>query len=213
MNIELETIVALTTILSLIVLVYKGTVRKDIGILGPILPRVYLLGVIILNGTFGNLDSTFFHVGIVLVLVLDFISSLFIIRGRRFLYETFNAELIETLQDLKVKYDFIVDNVPVGVYVTNITGRFEWVNDMICTITEYSREELLDMSVFDIISIDKHEQMRTNLIERISGKKPNADYNLEIIAKSGKTKRVRIFARRSQNGHNTITGSVYPLGG
>lgn len=49
-----------------------------------------------------------------------------------------------------------VDNAPDGVFVADETGRFLEVNKAACRITGYSRNELLKMSILDILSEESH---------------------------------------------------------
>ncbi|MEI7983008.1 MAG: PAS domain S-box protein, partial [Bacteroidota bacterium] len=49
------------------------------------------------------------------------------------------------------KYRSYLDNAPDGVFITNEAGRYIEVNDAACRITGYSKEELLKMSITDIL--------------------------------------------------------------
>ncbi len=61
------------------------------------------------------------------------------------------------LKKSEKKYRSYVDNAPDGVFVADETGRFLDVNKAACRITGYSRNELLKMSILDILS--KESQM------------------------------------------------------
>ncbi|MBN1994769.1 MAG: PAS domain S-box protein [Anaerolineae bacterium] len=57
---------------------------------------------------------------------------------------------LEQIQDASFKAQFSIDHAPEGVSWVQADGSFAYVNDTMCNIMGYSREELLAMSVFDI---------------------------------------------------------------
>ena len=73
----------------------------------------------------------------------------------RELREAYNRrELIALNTALAVseeKYRSYIDNAPDGVFIVDETGRYIEVNDAACRITGYTKEELLQMSIADII--------------------------------------------------------------
>jgi len=211
MSETLRLLLSLITTLSIIVLVYKGIARKDVGIIGPIAPRVFLVGTILYDTILGDTDQTYFHVAIFLVIFFDLVSSLFITRSKRFFYEMYNSELISLLQNLKLKYDFIVTHAPIGIYVINRTGRFEFVNKEFCRITEYTEEELLKMSAFDLSPRNMYGRLEAQILERIEDIVPSKKYITILKTKTGKDRKVEVNAKHTINGHDTITGSVYQM--
>jgi PAS domain S-box-containing protein len=61
-------------------------------------------------------------------------------------------KLAETiLKESEKKYRSYIDNAPDGVFVTDETGKYLDVNLAACRITGYSTEELLTMSISDIL--------------------------------------------------------------
>jgi PAS domain S-box-containing protein len=63
--------------------------------------------------------------------------------------ETVVAQL-EQIRDAAFKAQFSIDHAPEGASWVRADGSFAYVNDTMCNIMGYSREELLTMSVFDI---------------------------------------------------------------
>ena len=51
----------------------------------------------------------------------------------------------EALQESEEKYRALTENVPNGIFISDIE-RLVYVNQRLCEITGFSREELLDMS-------------------------------------------------------------------
>ena len=56
-----------------------------------------------------------------------------------------------TLKKSEEKYRSYIDNAPDGVFVADETGRYIEVNEAACRITGYSRDELLKISISDIL--------------------------------------------------------------
>jgi PAS domain S-box-containing protein len=61
------------------------------------------------------------------------------------------------LKKSEEKYRSYIDNAPDGVFVTDETGRYIEVNDAACRMTGYSAEELLELSISDILSEESLE--------------------------------------------------------
>jgi PAS domain S-box-containing protein len=62
------------------------------------------------------------------------------------------------LNKSKERYKNYVDNAPDGVFVTDETGRFVEVNKAACKMTGYPKDELLSMSISDILPIESIEE-------------------------------------------------------
>jgi len=56
------------------------------------------------------------------------------------------------LQESEEKYRNYIDHAPEGVFVADETGKFLEVNEAICSTTKYSEDELLDMSISDLLT-------------------------------------------------------------
>jgi PAS domain S-box-containing protein len=60
------------------------------------------------------------------------------------------------LKSSEEKYRSYIDNAVDGVFVTDETGRYIQVNKAECRITGYSEDELLKMSVYDVLSDESY---------------------------------------------------------
>lgn len=56
------------------------------------------------------------------------------------------------------KYRGYIENAPDGVFIADETGKYVEVNDSACRITGYSKGELLNMSIWDLIPTELLEQ-------------------------------------------------------
>lgn len=85
---------------------------------------------------------------------LDLFNQRQIILGEAILLEKNAKELIwvnAALKKSEEKYRSYIENAPDGVFVTDEYGRYLEVNDAACKITGYFKEELLKMSVADLL--------------------------------------------------------------
>ncbi len=65
------------------------------------------------------------------------------------------------LQEREKEYRSYIDNAPDGVFVVDESGRYLEVNEAACRITEFSKEELLSMSIVDILPEESIELGRS----------------------------------------------------
>jgi two-component system sensor histidine kinase UhpB len=65
-----------------------------------------------------------------------------------------------SLRKSEEKYRNYIDYAPDGVFVTDEIGHFLEVNDAVCRITGYSKNELLRMSVLDILGEESQDEMK-----------------------------------------------------
>jgi PAS domain S-box-containing protein len=195
-------------------LAIKAGYRKDLGMTGALLPRMYLIGSLLLYFfTDIKLSIEYFYIGVFLVFIGDFISNLFILVSKRFHVEIYTVHLLEILKNLQLKYDFIVEHIPVGIYILNQSGHIEFVNNAFCALTEYEREELIGHTILKIIPHENREFIVQQIKNRIETNETTADYITEIITKSGKNISIHVSAKRTENGHPTITGCFIPVRG
>ncbi len=62
-----------------------------------------------------------------------------------------------SLKQSEEKYRSYIDNAPDGVFISDETGKYYEVNAAACTISGYSKEELLHMSIHDLLPEDSRE--------------------------------------------------------
>ncbi|MBN1606773.1 MAG: PAS domain S-box protein [Polyangiaceae bacterium] len=61
----------------------------------------------------------------------------------------------EALRASEEKYRAYVENAPEGIFVIDEAGRYRDVNQAACRLTGYSRDELLGMSIWDVVPADR----------------------------------------------------------
>lgn len=65
------------------------------------------------------------------------------------------ARLNEALKKSEQKYRSYIDNAPDGVFVSDENGKYIEVNEAACKMTGYSEDQLLNMSVTDLVIFDE----------------------------------------------------------
>jgi PAS domain S-box-containing protein len=88
----------------------------------------------------------------------------------------------EALKKSELKYRFLFDYAPVGIFEINLpAGEFVNVNAVICEILGYSREELLNMKAGDLLTGDSKNQYYDRLTRLLAGETipENVDYNIK----------------------------------
>jgi len=67
------------------------------------------------------------------------------------------AQVNAALKKSEEKYRSFIENAPDGVFVIDKNGRYNEVNDAACKITGYSKDELLGMTISDILSEESQQ--------------------------------------------------------
>jgi len=103
-------------------------------------------------------------------------------------------EALRALRESEVNFRGFFDSVAVGALQVNAAGRIVGVNDRYCEITGYSREELLEMSPFDLDHPDDREEDAERVQKALSD--PAGLYHAEkrYIRKDGTVRWVHVAA-------------------
>ncbi|MBU2547283.1 MAG: PAS domain S-box protein [Proteobacteria bacterium] len=91
----------------------------------------------------------------------------------------------EALTLSEAKYRQLVENAPVGIYEIDVrTNRFLSVNDVMSIYTGYSREELLAMSPWDLLTGESREKFTRRIEKTLQGEDipPTVEYSLRTKA-------------------------------
>jgi len=89
----------------------------------------------------------------------------------------------KALYESEAKYRNYINFAPHGIIVTNEEGNFVEVNDMVCNITGYTREELLEKSIATISSPDSVNEALISFGEL--KKKGRSAAETEFVTRSG----------------------------
>ncbi|MFZ4521402.1 MAG: ATP-binding protein [Bacteroidales bacterium] len=107
------------------------------------------------------------------------------------------------LVESEKKYKDLVQNAPLGVYTTNMEGKFLFANDAACQILGYDSFDVVLGS--EVISTYRNMEERELFLERIKEAKQLFNYELDLITRQGKPIVVLINAYLSGE---VITGMI-----
>ncbi len=76
-------------------------------------------------------------------------------------YEFINQQL----RDSELKFRTYIESSPTGIFIIEERGYFQFVNSAACNLVEYRKEELLNLSVADLIPARLHRQLIREIIK------------------------------------------------
>jgi PAS domain S-box-containing protein len=113
------------------------------------------------------------------------------------------------LEKSEKKYRDLVLNAPAGIYEIDFRiMKFTTVNDSMCLLTGYSRDEFLSMSPFELLDDagKKAFQARTN--KWLSGEKPDENIEYSIKAKDGHIIYAMLNVKFKADDHGNPAGAL-----
>ncbi|WP_321112664.1 PAS domain S-box protein [Halorussus salinisoli] len=111
------------------------------------------------------------------------------------------------LRESEEKYRTLVEGSHDAIFIHSDEG-FQFVNDRVAELTGYSREELLRMSVWDVVHEDDRERVR-QIIENDEADDDTPHYELRVRTKAGEVRYVELSVQViSYNGELGHLGSA-----
>jgi PAS domain S-box-containing protein len=93
------------------------------------------------------------------------------------------ARLLDEVEDLNSQ---IVQLSPTAVYrIDLINRRFVSINEHMCLVTGYSREELLNMDPADLLAVESQLLFRQRLVDMAAGRKVSNNVEFQLRTKNG----------------------------
>jgi PAS domain S-box-containing protein len=93
----------------------------------------------------------------------------------------------EALRQSEEKYRQLLNHAPAGIYEVDFLRRtFVSVNDVMCEYTGYTREELLCLSPFDILTEDSKVHFMERMAKVFSGEKVPETFEFKVKGKDGR---------------------------
>ena len=112
--------------------------------------------------------------------------------------------IVAALQENEKKYHDLINQSPDGYFVIELTGSILTVNKAMCKELEFSQEEFLSMSIWDIIPAEYLHQYRERLTKALKGESLEESTEYEVIGKSGGKHYVEVLSAPRYSGDNLI---------
>ncbi|MFC2091544.1 PAS domain S-box protein [Elusimicrobiota bacterium] len=110
----------------------------------------------------------------------------------------------KNLKNQAVKTPIQINNIPVSIYIRKNKEMID-VNSAMCRSTGYKKQELINMSLTDLL----HPDCRKGFRKLLSDKRAAADLNIKIITKTGKEKWFKVNEKSRKAGNSyLVTGSL-----
>ena len=104
-------------------------------------------------------------------------------------FQAQNEELrdaYEALYKSEEKSKHLIKYAPTGIYEIDFTiPKFTSVNDAMCKILGYTREELLALNPFDILDDESQERFRERMRKTLVGEEINTEVEYLVVGKDG----------------------------
>lgn len=110
------------------------------------------------------------------------------------------------LRRSEARYRELITLLPEGVAIVDLDERFTFMNSAFTSMLGYDRQELLGMSVIDLIDEIEIAKVRTETEKRKTGK--STTYELDMMAKDGSLRVVRIHAVPMRGKNGSIQGTI-----
>lgn len=110
-------------------------------------------------------------------------------------------EAEKNLREAKEKFENLVEVTRAAIYEIDLVhAKFTYVNDVMCRLTGYSREELLNnMSAFDLLTSDSKRMFIDRLERMKKGEWIDPTFEYEVIIKDGSIKNTLITVEFKEN--------------
>jgi PAS domain S-box-containing protein len=100
---------------------------------------------------------------------------------------TQQKEQEEALRASEENYRLLLQYAPTAIYEIDYKGpRFKSVNEAMCQLTGYSREELLSMNPSDLLDAESRQRFQERIAKGLSGKRIDDSVEFTAITKEGR---------------------------
>jgi two-component system, sensor histidine kinase and response regulator len=139
-------------------------------------------------------------IGAVIVGVISFLAWFLALRRVQRWRRTLDRSIKErtrsedALRESEERYRDLFDNAQDPIYVHDLSGKYISANRAAEKLVGYTRDELLDQNLLDLIAPDYAERIRANLGQKLEGKGLTT-YEMEALAKDGRRIEIEVNTR------------------
>jgi len=140
---------------------------------------------------------------------VEFVSNVYLVGGEKVIQcdirdITEHKRIIAALQGNEKKYHDLINQSPDGYFIIELSGNILTVNKAMCKELEFSEEEFLSMSIWDIIPEYFLDQYREKLTKILEGKSLKEAAEYEMRGKNGKILYVEVLSAPRYRGKDII---------
>ena len=140
---------------------------------------------------------------------VEFVSNVYLVGGEKVIQcnirdITEHKRIIVALQENEKKYYDLVNQSPEGVFIIELSGKILTVNKAMCKELEFSEEEFLSMSIWDIIPEQYLDQYRKRLTKILEGESLKEAAEYVVRGKDGKNHYVEVLSAPHYSGKDII---------
>jgi PAS domain S-box-containing protein len=111
----------------------------------------------------------------------------------------------EALKESEELYRSVVENAQAGIFIVDDAYCLIYVNDVLCQIAGYSREQLVGQNFQTFLDQESRELVADRYIRRQRGEDVPAQYEFNIVRQDGEKRRVQISSVAIQAGEGART--------
>ena len=117
---------------------------------------------------------------------------------------TEHRRIVNALELNERKYHDLINQSPDGYFIIEFSGKILTVNQTICNDLEYSEEEFLSMTIWDIIPDEYLDPYRKRLLRILTGESLAEAAEYEVRGKNGKIHYVEVLSAPHYSGKEFI---------
>ena len=111
----------------------------------------------------------------------------------------------EALRFSEAKYRQLVEYAPAGIYEVDMTtGNFSSVNNVMCEYTGYTKEEFLNLKVWDLLKGKSREILLERYEKILKGERVPQEAEYEIVGKNNKKISFLVYTRIEYKGAKPV---------
>lgn len=140
---------------------------------------------------------------------VEFVSNVYMV-GREKVIQcnirdiTDRMRITAALHENEKKYHGLVNQNPDGVFIIGLSGKILTVNKAMCRALGFSEEELLSMSIWDIIPEQHSDPYRKRLTKVLEGESLGEATEYEVCGKDGKMHYIEVLSSPRYLGEDII---------
>jgi PAS domain S-box-containing protein len=119
---------------------------------------------------------------------------------------TNHVQLEEAAVEVEEKHRTIVDEIPDAYFAIDLAGNFIFVNDSVCRLLGYSKEELVGTACRDHIIEESAEAVNKAFDDALQARVAVRDLHCQVIRKDGTTVIAEISAYLLKDGCGKVVG-------